>query len=220
MKNIAIILCGAGHLDGSEIRESIATLWALSQKDVKTQCFAPDESQKDVMNFLTSTPVENETRNQLQEAARIARGEILPLSKFNADDFDALIIPGGFGAAKNLSSFATEGSKGSVLPALKTALEQMHPNRKPLGAICIAPAILALTFQNKDIQLTLGKNSETSAELEKTGNKHIVCAANGCVVDTSFKMVTTPAYMMDTAPLHEIFTGIQKLVYEVIQLTE
>jgi enhancing lycopene biosynthesis protein 2 len=218
MKKIAVVLCGSGYKDGSEIRESVGVLWALSQHSVEVQCFAPDAAQSDVVNCLTGHPMPDQTRNMLIESARIARGAVLPLSRLDAKSYDAVIIPGGFGVAKNLCTFASEGSKGKVLPELKYILEQFHAQRKPIGAVCIAPVVVAMTFPNKGIELTLGGKSEASQELEKLGHRHVVCAANGCVTDSSYRIVTTPAYMYDQAKLSDIFTGIQKLTAEVVQL--
>lgn len=218
-KRVAVVLCGSGYLDGSEIREAVGTLWALSKAHAEVHCFAPDAPQSDVMNCLTSKPQSGETRNQLVEAARIARGKIVPLSQLNPAEFHAIILPGGFGAAKNLCTFASAGSKGTVLPELSKALHAMHGAGKPIGAVCIAPAILALTFVNRGFELTVGDGSEASAEIEKLGHRHVAKRADECLVDKAHRVVTTPAYMHDQAPLHEIFHGIEKLVHEVLALT-
>lgn len=215
---VGVILCGSGYLDGSEIRESVGTLWALSALDVDVHCFAPDENQYDVVNCLTSEAVGGEKRNQLVEAARIARGKIKPLSQIKPEALSALILPGGFGAAKNLCNFALAGSSGKVRPDLESVLHKLHKAGKPIGAICIAPAILALAFKGQGFELTVGAPCEASSEIEKLGHKHITCAADRCHVDRSHKVVTTPAYMYDDAPLHEIFKGIQSLVKEVVAL--
>jgi enhancing lycopene biosynthesis protein 2 len=215
-KKIAVILCGSGYKDGSEIREAVGTLWALSQHPVQVQCFAPDKDQHDVVNCLSGQVVAGEKRNMLVEAARIARGQVLPLAQFDTTQFDAVIFPGGFGAAKNLCTFAFEGSKGSVLPELKSALEKMHQAQKPIGAICIAPALVALAFAGRNFELTVGEKGEAAAEIEKLGHKHVVCPADSCHVDRHNRVVTTPAYMYDDAVLCDLFTGIQKLVNEVV----
>ena len=217
-KKIAVVLCGSGYRDGSEIRESVAVLWALSRQPVSIQCFAPDAVQADVANCLTGQTIANETRNMLVESARIARGQILALSKLNSDEFDALILPGGFGAAKNLCTFASEGARGSVRPELQKILESMHTAHKPIGAICIAPAIVALAFKGKGLELTVGATSETSQEIERLGHHHKVCTPHDCHVDQTHKIITTPAYMYDDAALHDIFTGIQKLVDRVVRM--
>lgn len=217
-RSVAVILCGSGYKDGSEIREAVGTLWALSQHPVEVQCYAPDAPQRDVVNCLTGAEVQSETRNMLVESARIARGKVLPLSRLDPAAHDAIILPGGFGAAKNLCTFAIEGSKGSVRPELKDALRKFHAAKKPIGAICIAPAIIAMTFPKGDFELTVGAKGEASAELEKLGHRHVERLADECHVDAVNRVVTTPAYMFDDAPLHAIFTGIQMLVSEVVRL--
>jgi len=215
MKKIAVVLCGNGFKDGSEIRESVAVLWGLSKVGARVQCFAPDKPQADVVNCLTGKTVTGETRNMLVEAARIARGEILPLNQLNPSQYDAIVIPGGFGVAKNLCTFATEGSNGKVLPELKTILEKFHSDQKPIAAVCIAPAVVAMAFPGKQFEMTLGGPSEAAQEIEKLGHKHIATKASDCHVDRKNKIVTTAAYMCD-APIHEIFEGIRKLTEEVV----
>lgn len=218
MKKIAVILCGSGFKDGSEIRESVAVYWALSQLPIEVKSFSPDAQQMDVVNCLTGKRVDHETRNMLIESARIARGDVQPLQMCDPEIFSAVILPGGFGAAKNLCTFASEGSRGSVRPDLQKILEIIHNKKKPIGAICIAPALLALAFKNKKFELTVGAHSEASQEIEKLGHRHIVCPPEECHVDPLNRIVTTPAYMYDSASLHSIFSGIEKLVKEVGQL--
>lgn len=218
MKRIAVILCGSGYLDGSEIRESVGTLWALSQHQVETVCFAPDAPQAEVVNCLTGQSTHEEKRNQLVEAARIARGQIRPLAELEPKEFHAVIIPGGFGAAKNLCTFALKGSQGMVIPEMTRILEGFHSAGKPIGAICIAPALVALVFKNQGFELTLGENGEAAQELVRLGHRHIVKKANDSHCDFKHRIVSTPAYMYDRAPLHEVFQGIQKLVQEVVRM--
>lgn len=217
-RKIAVVLCGSGFKDGSEIREAVGVLWALSEHPVVVECFAPDAPQADVVNALSGQAVPGETRNMLVESARIARGKVKPLSQLVATETDALILPGGFGAAKNLCNFAQKGSGGSVLPELQGILTALHAAKKPIGAVCIAPAILALALRGKKLELTVGESGEASQELEKLGHVHLVRQASECHVDALNRVVTTPAYMYDEAPLHEIFTGIRKLVNEVVRL--
>ncbi len=218
MKNVAVILCGSGFKDGSEIRESVGVLWALSQEGLEAHCFAPDEAQADVVNCLTGQAVIGESRNQLVEAARIARGKVKPLRELDPSMFDALVIPGGYGAAKNLCTFATQGSGGKVNESVKRALDGFLAARKPIGAVCIAPAILALAFRGKGLEFTVGTSCEASDEIEKLGHRHVEKSASEWHVDRTHKVVTTPAYMHDSASLHEIFTGIHGLVRELKQL--
>lgn len=217
-KKIAVILCGSGYKDGSEIRESTLTLLSLSERNAKFQCFAPDAFQTDVINCLTGELVKNESRHMLVESARIARGEVLSLSELKPSDFNGIILPGGFGAAKNLCDFAFKGSRGQVRLDLAQILKEFHDSKKPIGAICIAPAIVALVFKGEGFVLTVGENSETSLELEKLGHTHEICLAERCVVDEKNKIITTPAYMYDEASMAEIFKGIDELVEQVLSI--
>lgn len=216
MKKVAVILCGSGARDGSEVREAVAALWALNREGAQVQCFAPDAPQKDVVNALTNEAMPSATRNMLIESARIARGDVKPLSEYREANFDALIIPGGFGVAKNLCSFAYFGSAGNVLPDAKDAIQATHKAGKPIGAICIAPALVALALPSAALELTLGGPGEAPSEIEKLGHKHKVCASQEICVDEKHKLVTTPAYMHANAPLTEIFEGIEKLVKRVL----
>lgn len=217
MKRVAVILCGSGYKDGSEIRESVGVLWALSVAGAEAKMFALDEAQSDVVNCLTGEAVPGEKRNQLVEAARIARGAVAPLEKLNPAEFDALIVPGGFGAAKNLCSFAKEGSGGKVHPSVQQKLEQFFSAGKPIGAVCIAPAILALAFRGKGFELTVGAACEASAEIEKLGHRHVAKKASEFHHDAKNRIYTTPAYMYDAAPLSEIFEGIRGMVAALVK---
>lgn len=220
---IAVVYSGCGYLDGAEINEVVATLWALSfhqENGVEIQCFAPDAAQHHVVNHLTGQEVTGATRNMLQEAARISRGKIKPLSELRGSEFDALIMPGGFGAAKNLSTFAFEGSKGSVNREVAQLLREFKAAEKPIGAACIAPAVLALTFQDTPLELTVGEAGGESAEIEKLGHRHIALPVEEAHIDQDNLIVTTPAFMYDDAPLHGIFTGVKKMVDLVVALVE
>ena len=214
-KKIAVILCGSGFKDGSEIRESVGVLWALSRHNVGVDCFALDALQHDVVNCLTGESVP-EKRNQLAEAARIARGKISKLEELDPSQYAAIILPGGFGAAKNLCDFALRGSTGTAQPLVKEKLLAFHSQSKPIGAVCIAPAVVALSMKTP-LTLTLGATGEASAEIEKLGHRHVVTSANDICVDTKNKIVSTPAYMYDNAPLCDIFEGIRKLVDEIVK---
>lgn len=218
MKTFAVVLCGSGHLDGSEIRESVAVLWGLSKAGASFQCFAPDLPQADVMNHLKGEPAGEKTRNMLEEAARIARGKIEPLSNLDDSRFSGIVMPGGFGAAKNLSTFAAKGAQASVLPELKTALHKFYSAKKPIGAVCIAPAIVALAFPGKKFELTVGEPCEASQEIEKLGHRHVPHPVTQCHVDRENRIVTAPAYMYGSAPLHEVFLGIDHLCQEVFRI--
>lgn len=216
-KNIAVILSGCGHLDGAEIRESVITLLELSRANAKVQVFAPNENAYHNVNHSTGE-VQGETRNMMAEAARIARGDVLPLTELNANDFDALVIPGGFGVAKNLCTFAFKGPEGEVLLSAKNAVESFFNAKKPIGAICIAPALVGLVLKDKNIKLTIGSDKDTVAALAKLGVIHQNCPPDDIVVDIDHKIVSTPAYMYDDAPLSHIATGITKCINRVIEL--
>lgn len=217
-KKVAVILSGCGHLDGAEIRESVMSLLALSQHNADVTIFAPNVSQHHVINHLDSS-VQDETRNILIEAARIARGEILSVELCDAQKFDALIMPGGFGVAKNFSSFAFDGPDCSVLPEIQRVMTEFHAHAKPIGAICIAPALVAKVLGDKAVKVTIGKHPETAKAIEKTGAKHENCLVDQIVVDSHNKIVTTPAYMFDNAEMKDIFTGISQLVTQVLALS-
>jgi enhancing lycopene biosynthesis protein 2 len=219
VKEIGVILCGSGFLDGSEIREAVATLWALSRHPVKVQVYAPEGGQPDVVDHLTGKPVAGESRDMLVESARIARGQVKSLSQADPSSLAAVILPGGYGAAKSLCNFASRGHQGVVCAEVARLLVPMHEAGKPIGALCIAPALVGLAFKGEGFRLTLGPGGEAAEELEKAGHVHVPCLADGIVVDERARIVSTPAYMIDEAPLHEIFTGIGKLVDRVVALS-
>ncbi|AUU99752.1 isoprenoid biosynthesis glyoxalase ElbB [Phytobacter ursingii] len=217
MKKIGVVLSGSGVYDGSEIHEAVITLLAIAREGAEAVCFAPDKRQTDVINHLTGEPM-SESRNVLIEAARIARGAILPIAQASINDLDALIVPGGFGAAKNLSSFASRGSECVVDPDLKLLVLGMHQAGKPLGFICIAPAMLPKIF-DFPLRLTIGTDIDTAEVLEDMGAEHVPCPVDDIVVDEDNKVVTTPAYML-AQNIAEAATGIEKLVSRVLVLAE
>ena len=216
MKKMGVVLSGCGVYDGSEIHEAVITLLALAKQGAEVRCFAPDKNQADVINHLTGEPMA-ETRNVLIEAARIARGEIRPLAQANAAELDALIVPGGFGAAKNLSTFAAEGAACKVDADLKALAQAMHAAGKPLGFICIAPAMLPNIF-DFPLRLTIGTDIDTAEVIEEMGGEHVPCPVDDIVVDEENKIVTTPAYML-AQNIAQAAEGIEKLVARVLVLT-
>ncbi len=220
MKKVAVILSGCGFLDGAEIRESVLTLLALDLEDVKSDIFAPDVEQFHVVNHLEGAPVEGISRNVLQEAARIARGDISTLDSLSVDDYDGLVIPGGFGVAKNLSSFAFKGADGEVISLVSQAIEAFYSNNKPVAAVCIAPSVVAMTLGNKKPTLTIGQDAATASEIEKTGAIHKECETQDCVVDVENLLVSTPAYMDGSAQLKDVFSGITKMVQAFVHLAK
>lgn len=217
MKKIGVILSGAGVYDGSEIHEAVITLLAIARHGAQAVCFAPDKWQSDVVNHLTGETLA-EHRNVLIESARIARGNVQPLSQASANDLDALIVPGGFGAAKNLSNFASLGSECTVDSSLKTLALEMHEAGKPLGFMCIAPAMLPKIF-DFPLRLTIGTDIDTAEVLEEMGAEHVPCPVDDIVVDEENKVVTTPAYML-AEDIAQAASGIEKLVARVLVLAE
>ena len=217
MKKIGVVLSGSGVYDGAEIHEAVITLLAIARRGAQAVCFAPDKAQTDVINHLTGETMA-ESRNVLIEAARLARGAIQPLASARADELDALIVPGGFGAAKNLSTFATEGTACHVDPDLKALSLAMHAAGKPQGFICIAPAMLPKIF-DFPLRLTIGTDIDTAEIVEDMGGEHVPCPVDDIVVDEDNKIITTPAYMM-AQNIAEAAAGIEKLVDRVLVLTE
>ncbi|MBN7821845.1 isoprenoid biosynthesis glyoxalase ElbB [Bowmanella sp. Y26] len=214
MNKVAVILSGSGVFDGAEIHESVLTMLALSQRGVAYQCFAPDISQLHVVNHLTGDVVETEPRNVLVEAARIARGNVLPVSALAAVDYDALLVPGGFGAAKNLCNFALVGANCQVEPSVLRACREFAELAKPTGYMCIAP-VLAARVYGEGVRLTIGNDKETADALRIMGAEHVDCEVDDIVVDKTHKLVTTPAYML-AKDIAEAAQGINKLVDAVL----
>ncbi|MBI2380325.1 MAG: isoprenoid biosynthesis glyoxalase ElbB [Gammaproteobacteria bacterium] len=215
MKRVAVILSGAGVYDGSEIHEAVLSLLALDRAGAKVQCFAPDQPQHHVINHL-SGEVMHETRNVLVEAARIARGAIKPLSQARPEDFDAAVLPGGFGAAKNLCDFAFKGAECTVNAELQRFLAALAEARKPVGFICIAPAMIPRIY-GKGAECTIGTDAQTAAALEAMGAVHQACPVNGVVVDATRRCLSTPAYML-AGSIKEAAEGIDALVAKVLAL--
>jgi len=218
MKNIAVILSGCGYLDGAEIREAVLALLALDSQGAQYKIFALNKAQHHVVNHVNGEEVPDAKRNILEESARIARGEIADLAKLNVDNFDALVLPGGFGVAKNMCSFAFEGINANVDELVLDVVKAFKQASKPIGAICISPALVALSVGEHSPTLTIGTDEGTAQALEQLGAKHQNCETNDCVVDEHHKIVTTPAYMDGNAKLSDVFAGISKLVSEVIRL--
>ena len=215
-KKIAVILSGCGVYDGAEIQESVITLLRLDQRGAQVQCFAPNIAQLHVINHLTGEEMP-ESRNVLVESARVTRGDVKDIREANAEDFDALIVPGGFGAAKNLSNFAVEGAGCSVNPQVLELAEAFAEAGKPVGLICISPALAAKIY-GPGVTCTIGNDAETAAALNKMGATHKDCAVSDIVEDKARKLVTTPAYMLAQS-ISEAASGINKLVDRVLELT-
>lgn len=217
MKKIAVILSGCGVYDGAEIHESVLVLLALDRAGVQAVCAAPDCEQMHVINHVSGEPVPAEKRFVLIESARIARGHIQAVRKLDVDAIDAVILPGGFGAAKNISNFAVKGEQATVNKEVAEFLISAQQAGKPIGFACIAPAIAAQLFGSQGVQFTIGNDAGTAQALQKWGGKHVDCAVNDIVVDTKLKIVTTPAYML-AGRITEAEAGINKMVSEVLKL--
>lgn len=214
MAKIAVILSGCGVYDGSEIYESVLTLLRLSERGVEVQCMAPDVPQMHVINHLTGEEAVGESRSVLVEAARLARGEIISLAEAKADEYDALIIPGGFGAAKNLSDFAVKGADMTVQPDVLAFARAIHAAGKPVGLICIAPAMVPQIF-GEGAECTIGNDADTAGAITAMGGVHRDCPVNDTVFDAERKIYTTPAYML-AGNISEAASGIFKLVDELV----
>ncbi|HUI07639.1 MAG TPA: isoprenoid biosynthesis glyoxalase ElbB [Verrucomicrobiae bacterium] len=216
-KKIGVVLSGCGVMDGSEIHESVLTLLAIDRAGAEAVCLAPNIRQRHVVNHLTGEQSKGEVRNVLVESARIARGKIHDVVDVKASDIDALIFPGGFGAAKNLCDYAFNGPNCSVNPEVARLATEVHAAEKPIGMVCIAPVIGAKLFGPDQAQITIGTDKNTAKDIEKMGAKHVACPVSEFVVDKKRKLVSTPAYMLANS-IKEAAEGIEKLVRAVIDL--
>jgi len=215
MKKIGVLLSGCGVYDGAEIHEAVITLLSLDRNGAEAICMAPDTEQHHVVNHLNGE-TSDEKRNVLVESARIARGNIKDVKTVSAADIDGLILPGGFGAAKNLSNFALKGKDADIHPDVAKIVRNMVDAGKPVGAICIAPAVLTKIVEEKNPEVTIGNDFGTIETIEEIGGTHVVCAVNQIHVDHANKLITTPAYMIGPG-IKEVATGIEKLVGEVLK---
>lgn len=197
-RHVAVVLSGCGFREGSEITEAVSTLIALADAGASYQCFAP--------------------QSVVAEGAKIARDKILPLHELKESAFDAVIFPGGYGAAKVLCTWASQGARATVDKDVENTVRAFHKAAKPIGAICIAPAMVALVLGHEGVELTIGNDVETAAELEKTGARHTLCRVDDYVSDRDHKVVTTPAYMYDDASPNQVFAGIGKMVRELVEM--
>jgi enhancing lycopene biosynthesis protein 2 len=220
MAKVGVILSGCGVYDGSEIHEAVITLLALDRAGAEVLCMAPDIDQMHVVNHLTGDVAEGESRNVLVESARIARGNIVDIKSVTVADYDALILPGGFGAAKNLSDFAVKGPACAVNPDIARLLQATVKAKKPLGAVCIAPAVLARVL-GPDLapSLTIGTDTETADAMQAMGATHIACPVKETVVDREHKIVTSPAYML-AGRISEAADGIEETVNILLSMLD
>jgi enhancing lycopene biosynthesis protein 2 len=216
-KKVGVILSGCGVFDGAEIHESVITMLALDRAGAEMVICAPDVEQMHVVNHHTGEVAEGESRNVRIEAARIARGPVADVAEIDADDLDALILPGGFGAAKNLCDFAVAGADCVVNPDVAALLREVHAQGKPVAAVCIAPALLAKVLGSEGPALTIGNDADTAGAMESLGATHVECPVTEFVIDRERKLITSPAYML-AQNISEAAEGIEKTVAALMEL--
>ena len=217
-KRVGVLLSGCGVQDGSEIHEAVLCLLALDRHGAQAVCTAPDLHQHEVVNHLTGEATTGERRNALVESARIARGKIRRIDTIKATDLDAILVPGGFGATKNLCNYHMAHDKARPRPEVARLLKEMHVAKKPIGALCLGPVVLAAVFRDgAHLKLTIGHDAKTAEALGQMGAVHEVCAAGDICVDEANKIVSSPAYMLAAGPA-ELWTGIDKLVERLLQM--
>lgn len=217
-RKVGVVLSGCGFLDGSEIHESVLALLCLDELGVEAVCMAPRGPQRDVVDHEQRQPERGAERDILREAARIARGRIQDLALVRTAELDAVVLPGGFGAAKNLSDFASRGAAATPHPEVARLLRELHAAHKPIGAICIAPAVVAAVLgRSAHPLLTIGRDPDTAQALVAMGVEHRDCAVTDCVIDREQRIVSTPAYMYE-ARLGELHQGIRKLCTAVVEM--
>jgi enhancing lycopene biosynthesis protein 2 len=216
-KRVGVLLSGCGFLDGAEIHEAVCTLLSLDRRGATLVAMAPDKVQLHVIDHQAQKPQAGATRNVLQESARIVRGQITPIRSVKASELDALILPGGFGAAKNLCSYAVDGAAMKVDPEVERLVLAMRAAGKAMGFICIAPVIAARLFGSEHVKVTIGNDPATAGHIASWGAEHVECAVDQIAVDQRLKLVTTPAYMLGPwiAP---VAAGIDKLVGAVLEM--
>ena len=218
MAKIGVCLSGCGVNDGAEIHESVITALTLDKAGAEILFTAPNMEQAKVVNHLTGIEMD-ESRNVLVESALIARGEITDLAELTAENMDGLIFPGGFGAALNLCDFAIKGAASEIQPDVNRIIQEMMAAKKPLGFICIAPALFARAAKNADktVKITIGNDQTTADQTEKLGSQHEICDVDNFVLDQENKIVSTPAYML-AGNISEAAAGIEKLVHKILAL--
>lgn len=213
-KKFAVILAGSGYIDGSEIHEATFSLYAIMSQGAEYQIFAPDVKQHHVVDHITGKEMDEE-RNVLVESARIARGDIKPMSEFRQEEFDALLMPGGFGVAKNLCTYAFDGADMKINPEVEKAVKDIISADKPIAGLCISPVIISKVVD--DVELTIGKDEHVAADTEKMGSRHKQTGHGEVVVDSKYKIATTPCYMLESTVLN-IFDGANNVVKAVMDM--
>lgn len=220
MTKVGVILSGCGFLDGSEIYEAVLTLLALDRAGVTIVAMAPDVEAALVVNHYNGEETRGETaRSVLAESARLVRGKITSINEISVHDIDALILVGGFGAARNLSTFANDGVGATINPGVERLISETVGLGKPLGAMCIATTLVALALRGRENAtapiLTIGDDLKTLTTLEAWGARHQVTSVDQICIDEQNRIVTTPAFMLADGPA-EAETGINKLVEQVV----
>ncbi len=215
MKRVAVLLSGSGVFDGAEVNEAVLTLLHISKQGASYQCFAPDTQQAQVINHLNGEE-SNDQRNVLEEAARIARGDVKPLNELDVAEFDALILPGGFGVAKNFCDFAFKGAEMMINEQVEQVGKAFKDAKKPAGYMCIAPVLLPYIY-GEGVRVTIGNDADVAAAIGKMGGEHVDCGVRDIVVDKAHRLVTTPAYML-AENLPDAEAGISKLVEKVLYM--
>lgn len=216
-RRVGVVLSGCGVYDGAEIHEAVLTLLAIDRRGAEALICAPNIPQAHVIDHLAGQPVEGETRNVLVEAARIARGKIKDIATVTAAQIDALILVGGFGAAKNLSDFAFKGADCTVNADLARLVREVHQAHKPIAAVCIAPVVIAQLLGAERPSLTIGNEAGPAAAVEAMGARHVDCPVREFVIDRAHKLVTTPAYMLANR-ISEAADGIDKCVEALLEM--
>jgi len=216
-KKVGVVLSGCGVFDGAEIHESVITILALDRAGAEMVFCAPDREQMHVVNHHTGEVAEGESRNVRVESARIARGPVRDVAQVKAEELDALILPGGFGAAKNLCTFAVAGADCDVDPGVAALVREVHAQGKPIAAVCIAPALLAKVLGSEGPNLTIGNDAGTAGAMESLGANHVACPVTEFVVDRDRKLITSPAYML-AGRISEAAEGIEKTVEALMEM--
>lgn len=222
MPKVAVILAGCGYLDGAEVQESVISLLELDKAGAQVQCFAPDIQQEHVVCHIDGKVSSFRERNVLEEAARIARGDIVPLADFKAADFDAILLPGGQGVIKNLSNFAYEGPKCAVDGELERVILDTYKAGKPIGATCLAPVVVARVLGSEDVPVTvtMGRDKKMAQAIRDCGCVHADCNPDDIVIDEKHKVVSSPAYMYEVTTITKVASGIDKLVKALLSMAK
>lgn len=214
-KKVAVVLCGSGRMDGSEVTEAVSTLIHLSRHGAAYKCFAPDAPQTEVINHVTNKVAPGQTRNMMVEAARIARGDIAPITALRASDYDMVVFPGGNGLAKNLCDFAAKGSDCAILPDIERVIREFHAAKKSAGFICIAPVLAARVhgarMNGPGCKVTIGTDQGVAGLIGEMGSVHVPKGVSEAYFDEKNRVFSTPAYMCDASPA-QVFDGIGRMI--------